>query len=149
MMTFLYTARRKTGEKTSGEVTANNRAEAVRKLEQMSLVPVSLICDNPPALSSPPSPPPPMNPNLLACPACKNDVSKAAIQCPSCGHPMSQKSYLTKDIGIGGFVYTLIALIGLMTMLFGVMNWIVLLFFALGITGIIIRLKMWIGAAPK
>ncbi len=41
-MTFSYTARSKTGEKMSGTIEADNKIDAMRKLERMGLFPVSL-----------------------------------------------------------------------------------------------------------
>ncbi len=42
MTTFSYAARSKTGEKMSGTIDADNKADAIRKLERMNLIPVSI-----------------------------------------------------------------------------------------------------------
>jgi len=51
MTRYTYTARRKSGEKVSGTVDADSRTEAIRKIEGMGCVPVSLNAGN--ATSSP------------------------------------------------------------------------------------------------
>lgn len=54
-MTFSYTARSKTGEKMSGTIEADNKTDAMRKLERMGLVPVSLNAGTKPAPISRPA----------------------------------------------------------------------------------------------
>lgn len=55
MTTFSYTARSKTGEKMSGTIDADNKTDAIRKLERMRLVPVSLNAGTQPAPVSRPA----------------------------------------------------------------------------------------------
>ena len=42
MPTFLYTARAKTGEKTEGTVSADDKRSAMLKIENMGYIPVSV-----------------------------------------------------------------------------------------------------------
>jgi len=55
MTTFSYTARSKSGEKMSGTIDADNKTDAIRKLERMGLVPVSLNAGTEPASVSRPA----------------------------------------------------------------------------------------------
>ena len=55
MTRFTYTARRKSGEKVSGTVDADSKTEAIRKIEALGCVPVSVQAGNP-AASPPPVP---------------------------------------------------------------------------------------------
>ena len=141
MGTFLYTARRKTGERVSGSITAENRRSAIHKIEQMNLVPVSLQGGENISNTE--------NSNLTFCPACSKMVSKAAFQCPQCGHPLQEKSYLTKDLGFGGMIYSLTIGIGLIMFIIDSGRWTGLIMMIIGCVFLAARMRMWSGAAPK
>ena len=74
MTTFVYTARKKTGEKTSGEVDAGNRAEATQKIELNGCVPITIeeksILDTTP---------------MINCPFCAKEIPVNATKCNHCG----------------------------------------------------------------
>lgn len=140
-MIFSYTARSKTGESCTGSLDAESRQSAMHKLEKMGLIPVSLQNGATTVRTN--------SPNLIACPACGNMVSKAASQCPSCAHPLQEKSYMTKDLGFGGFVYSVIIGIGIMMLIVGWARWAGLLITIIGSAFLILRMRMWSGAAPK
>ena len=69
MTTFYYSARASDGEKRSGKIEAENRAQAAAKLERMQLVPISISEDKP---KPPPAPIAPKKDNkkLLLAGAC-------------------------------------------------------------------------------
>ena len=85
---------------------------------------------------------------LVKCPDCSTECSDLAPACPKCGRPLpGQKSVLTKDIGFGGAIYTLMLFGGVVLAIAGnPLGWILaiaggLLLFA--------RLKMWSGIERK
>lgn len=43
---------------------------------------------------APPRPAPPTPVNTLSCPACRQQVSRAAATCPHCGHPFKKPQSL-------------------------------------------------------
>lgn len=81
MTMFSYTARSKTGERLSGSIDADNKTEAIRKVEKLGLVPVSLrgggthdVAGRSSACQSRP-PPLPQFRIQLDCSACKQTQS--------------------------------------------------------------------------
>lgn len=85
---------------------------------------------------------------LIKCPDCGTECSDLALACPKCARPLAtQQSFATKDIGFGGFLYTLMFLGGAGLGLTGSsIGWILavaggLLLFA--------RLKIWSGVGRK
>ena len=63
MTRFTYTARRKSGEKVSGTVDADSKTEAIRKIEALGCVPVSVQAGN---LAASPPPVPKQKTNTVA-----------------------------------------------------------------------------------
>jgi len=85
---------------------------------------------------------------LVNCPDCYTECSDMAPACPKCGRPLGgQKSVVTKDIGFGGAIYTLMLIGGVVIAFSGSsFGWILagagaLLLFA--------RLKIWSGVERK
>lgn len=86
---------------------------------------------------------------LTTCPDCKKDCSTEAASCPNCGKPLQQKSYMTKDLGAGGCIYSLLLGLGIVLALINVARPLgILLAIASGVL-LLVRLKFWSGAAPK
>lgn len=50
---------------------------------------------------------------MIACPACSRRCSDQAESCPGCGQPLRRGSVLTKNLGFGGVVYTLMIVLGM------------------------------------
>ena len=50
---------------------------------------------------------------LISCPDCNAECSDQAKTCPKCGRPIiKEKSIATKNLGFGGFLFTLILIAG-------------------------------------
>ncbi len=85
---------------------------------------------------------------LIHCPDCQTECSDLAPACPKCGRPLGgQKSFLTKDIGLGGVIFVLLVIAGLLVSVAGEP-------LGLAITGagallLFLRLKAWSGVERK
>jgi len=88
---------------------------------------------------------------LIKCPDCAAECSDLAPACPKCGRPLGgQKSLATKNLGFGGFVYSMMLIVGILIAIFSAeMQPLGVL---LAITGgilLLARLKIWAGVDRK
>lgn len=85
---------------------------------------------------------------LVKCPDCKSECSDVAPACPKCGRPLGgRKSLLTKDIGLGGAIYALMLIGGVVI---GVQDWYIgWILASAGAILLFARLKIWLGVDRK
>lgn len=50
---------------------------------------------------------------MITCPDCSRPCSELAQVCPNCGRPLSRGSLLTKNLGFGAVVYTVMLVSGM------------------------------------
>lgn len=87
---------------------------------------------------------------LIHCPDCTTEVSDKAPVCPRCGCPLSaQKSLLTKDLGMGGLIYTLIIGLGLLLFIADISKTGGVLLIVSGGILLFVRTKIWTGSDKK
>lgn len=85
---------------------------------------------------------------LVKCPDCNSECSDMSPACPKCGRPLGgQKSFITKDIGFGGVIYTLMLIGGVVAAFQGhLAGWV---FAAAGAILLFVRLRIWSGVERK
>jgi len=87
---------------------------------------------------------------LINCPDCTTEVSDKAPVCPKCGRPLSaQKSLFTKDLGVGGLIYTLIIGFGLLLVIANISKTGGFLLIVSGGILLFLRTKIWTGSDRK
>lgn len=84
---------------------------------------------------------------LTTCKDCKKMISTNAENCPNCGSPLKHKSLVTKDIGLGGFIYFMLIVWGTYLIFSG--NLVGFLLILIGAILLFVRLKIWSGIGKK
>ncbi|STX51572.1 Uncharacterised protein [Legionella busanensis] len=78
---------------------------------------------------------------LTNCVDCKKEISTNAENCPNCGAPLKSKSLISKNLGFGSLIDSVIILLGLILIFTGKILGLILIL--IGVILLLFRIKIW------